>query len=207
MNLNWIGKRLNGVRRVPWRTCCAVPVKLHKKSWQNGVVSTIFRHINASPDDIRKAAVADAQRTLESAAHFTRGGGAPAPDHDADYACRSSRVEAEQRRLIQWAKENGKLGSSGRLPPVFIPLIPSSNALRRTLDSFCGMSLTRSTSPAKWPSSKQSCVNHKGDPHNSYFIEDLFSPAHVDLELDCQTIERGAVGSLANLLRDAEKKQ
>ena len=63
--------------------------------------------------------MADARRTLESAAHFTRGGGAPAPDHDADYACRAGRVEAEQRRLIQWAKENGKLGSSGRLPPVF----------------------------------------------------------------------------------------
>jgi Serine/Threonine/Tyrosine Kinase found in polyvalent proteins len=29
------------------------------------------------------------------------------------------RTAAEQRRLIQWAEENGKLGSSGRLPPVF----------------------------------------------------------------------------------------
>jgi hypothetical protein len=63
--------------------------------------------------------VADARRTLESAAHFTRGGGSPAPDHDADHAGRSERVEAEQRRLIQWAEENGKLGPSGRLPPVF----------------------------------------------------------------------------------------
>jgi len=90
-----------------------------KKSWQNGVIHPIFAQINASPDDIRKAAVADARRTLESAAHFTRGGGAPAPDHDADYACRAGRIEAEQRRLIQWAKENEKLASSGRLPPVF----------------------------------------------------------------------------------------
>ena len=63
--------------------------------------------------------MAHARRALESAAHFTRGGGPPAPDHDADHATRSSRVAAEQRRLIQWAKENGKLGSSGRLPPAF----------------------------------------------------------------------------------------
>lgn len=61
--------------------------------------------------------MADAPRSLESSAHFTHGGGAPAPDHDADHASRTKRVEAEQRRLIQWAKENGKLG--GRLPPEF----------------------------------------------------------------------------------------
>jgi len=61
--------------------------------------------------------MADASRPLESSADFTRGGGAPAPDHDADHASRTKRVEAEQRRLIQWAKENRKLG--GRLPPEF----------------------------------------------------------------------------------------
>ena len=61
--------------------------------------------------------MADTPRPLESAADFTRGGGPPAPDHDADHACRASRVEAEQRRLIQWAQESGKLG--GRLPPEF----------------------------------------------------------------------------------------
>ena len=63
--------------------------------------------------------MADARRALESAAHFTRGGGPPTPDHDADHASRSSRVEAEQQRLIHWAKENRKLGPSGRLPPAF----------------------------------------------------------------------------------------
>ena len=63
--------------------------------------------------------MADARRALEASAHFARGGGPPAPDHDADHARRASRVEAEQRRLIQWAKENGKLGRSGRLPPAF----------------------------------------------------------------------------------------
>ena len=61
--------------------------------------------------------MADARRTLESSAHHTRGGGAPAPDHDAAHADRTRRVEAEQQRLIQWAKENRKLG--GRLPPEF----------------------------------------------------------------------------------------
>jgi hypothetical protein len=35
----------------------------------------------------------------------------------------------------------------------------------------------------------------------------LGSLAQVDLELDCQAIERGAAGSLANLLGDAENKQ
>lgn len=74
---------------------------------------------NGTHNDNPEAAVADARRTLESAAHFTRGGGAPAPDHDADHARRSTRVEVEQRRLLQWAKENGKLGRSGRLPPAF----------------------------------------------------------------------------------------
>lgn len=73
--------------------------------------------INATPDDNGKSCVADACRPLESAAHFTRGGGAPAPDHDAPDADRRKRVESEQGRLIQWAKENRKLG--GRLPPVF----------------------------------------------------------------------------------------
>lgn len=63
--------------------------------------------------------MADARRTLESSAHYTRGGGAPTPDHDADHASRTRRVEAEQQRLIQWAEENGKLGSSSRLPPEF----------------------------------------------------------------------------------------
>jgi len=61
--------------------------------------------------------MADARRALESAADFTRGGGAPAPDHDAAHASRTVRVEAEQQRLIQWAEENRKLG--GRLPPEF----------------------------------------------------------------------------------------
>ena len=64
-----------------------------------------------------ETAMADARRTLESSAHFTRGGGAPAPDHDATYASRAKRLETEQRRLIQWAKENGKLAVSGRLLP------------------------------------------------------------------------------------------
>lgn len=61
--------------------------------------------------------MAHARRTLESAADFTRGGGAPAPGHDAAHADRTRRVEAEQQRLVQWAKENRKLG--GRLPPEF----------------------------------------------------------------------------------------
>jgi hypothetical protein len=63
--------------------------------------------------------MADAQGALDSSAHFTRGGGAPAPDHDADYDSRSRRVETEQRRLVQWAQENGKLSRSRRLPPEF----------------------------------------------------------------------------------------
>jgi hypothetical protein len=90
-----------------------------KKSWQNDAGYAIFVKVNATPNDNRKAALADARRALESAAHFTRGGGAPAPGHDADHASRAGRIEAEQRRLIQWAKENGKLGPGGRRPPVF----------------------------------------------------------------------------------------
>ena len=61
--------------------------------------------------------MADTRRTLESAADFTRGGSAPTPDHDAAHASRTRRVEAEQQWLVQWAKENRKLG--GRLPPEF----------------------------------------------------------------------------------------
>jgi hypothetical protein len=90
-----------------------------KKNSQNQGVLLYFTHINAPHNDIRKTVMADTGRTLESAAHFTRGGGAPAQDHDADNARRSSRVETEQRRLIAWAKENGELGFSDRLPPEF----------------------------------------------------------------------------------------
>lgn len=61
--------------------------------------------------------MANAGRTLESAADFARGGGAPTPDHDAAHTNRTRRVEAEQQRLVQWAEENRKLG--GRLPPEF----------------------------------------------------------------------------------------
>jgi len=63
--------------------------------------------------------MANAGRTLESAARHARGGGAPAPDHDSDLAARTKRVAIEQRRLIQWAQENGKLGRGRRLPPEF----------------------------------------------------------------------------------------
>ena len=70
--------------------------------------------INATPDDIRKAALADARRTFESSADFTRGGTPPVPGHDATERERAERVEAEQSRLIAWAKAHGKLG--GRLP-------------------------------------------------------------------------------------------
>jgi hypothetical protein len=89
-----------------------------KKAGMEPLFRLIFPSINGTPNDIR-AALADACRTLESAADFTRGGGAPTPSHDADHASRSKRVETEQRRLIQWAKENGKLSRSRRLPPVF----------------------------------------------------------------------------------------
>jgi hypothetical protein len=74
---------------------------------------------HGTPDDQQQAGLANAARPLESASHFTRGGGAPAPDHDASLASRTSRIKAEQRRLIQWAQENGKLGRSRRLPPEF----------------------------------------------------------------------------------------
>ena len=73
--------------------------------------------VNGTPSDQQQTGMANALRPLESAAHFTRGGGSPAPDHDADYASRTKRVEVEQRRLIQRAQENQKLG--GRLPPEF----------------------------------------------------------------------------------------
>lgn len=75
--------------------------------------------INATDAHHRKTALAHPQRALESSAHFTRGGGPPAPDHDADHATRTRRVAAEQRRLLQWAQAHGKLGFSGRLPPEF----------------------------------------------------------------------------------------
>ena len=98
---------------------CVGSRKMAQKEWQASRVEGSLLHINAAPDERRKEAVADARRTLESAADFTRGGGPPAPDHDADYATRAGRVEAEQRLLIQWARENGILGAGGGLAPVF----------------------------------------------------------------------------------------
>ena len=58
--------------------------------------------------------MADARRAIESSADFTRGGTPPVPDHDATERQRAERIEAEQRRLVAWAKAHGKLG--GRLP-------------------------------------------------------------------------------------------
>jgi hypothetical protein len=58
--------------------------------------------------------MADARGPFESSADFTRGGTAAVPDHDATERQRAERIEAEQRRLITWAKARGKLG--GRLP-------------------------------------------------------------------------------------------
>ena len=63
--------------------------------------------INAAPYEQSGSGMADPPRTIKSSADFTRGSGAAAPDHDADYASRTKRVEAEQRRLIKWAKETG----------------------------------------------------------------------------------------------------
>lgn len=63
--------------------------------------------------------MADTDWTIEAGANVARGGGAPAPDHDADNQSRASRVAAEQRRIVNWARENGKLAVSRRLPPFF----------------------------------------------------------------------------------------
>jgi len=63
--------------------------------------------------------MADSSGTLETCAWFTRGGGAPAPDHDADHAARQSRVVAEQRRLLRWAEENERLRFRHRTLPEF----------------------------------------------------------------------------------------
>jgi hypothetical protein len=90
-----------------------------KKGSQKAGDCVIFMSTNGTPNDQRQACVAHPGRTLESAARHTRGGGPPAPDHDSDHATRTKRVEVEQRRLIQWAQENGKLGRGQRLPPEF----------------------------------------------------------------------------------------
>ena len=65
------------------------------------------------------------------------------------------------------------LATPSKLPTdIFIPLIPSSNALRRTLGSFCGMSLTRLTSPAK-PSC---CALVRGLGKLTYCVRLIASP-------------------------------
>ena len=74
---------------------------------------------NGTSHDQQQVGLAHLARPHESAAHFTRGGGPPAPGHDASLASRTSRIKAEQCRLLQWAEENGKLGSRRRLPPEF----------------------------------------------------------------------------------------
>ncbi|HEY3761344.1 MAG TPA: hypothetical protein VGN23_06315 [Verrucomicrobiae bacterium] len=75
--------------------------------------------IHGTSSTNRETRMANSGRTLESAARYARGGGSPAPDHDSDHATRTKRVEIEQRRLIQWAEENKKLGRSHRLPLEF----------------------------------------------------------------------------------------
>ena len=60
--------------------------------------------------------MADTARALESSADFTRGGGAPAPDHDASEQTRSERVAKEQRLLLEWARTNGRLSRKVGFP-------------------------------------------------------------------------------------------
>jgi hypothetical protein len=67
----------------------------------------------------RKNDMADSSGTLNACADYTRGGSAPAPDHDADHASRKSRVVAEQKRLIRWAEENDRLKTRHRSLPEF----------------------------------------------------------------------------------------
>jgi hypothetical protein len=59
--------------------------------------------------------MANLGRALRECADYTRGGGLPASDHDATLASRAKRLEEEQRRLVEWAEANGKLGTR-RLP-------------------------------------------------------------------------------------------
>ena len=63
--------------------------------------------------------MADSSGTLNACADYTRRGCAPAPDHDADHPARESRVVAEQKRLISWAEENGRLKTRHRPLPEF----------------------------------------------------------------------------------------
>lgn len=60
--------------------------------------------------------MADASGALESSADFTRGGRAPAPDHDATHQARSVRVAEEQQRLLHWAAANGRLSRKASFP-------------------------------------------------------------------------------------------
>ena len=65
--------------------------------------------------DTSKIPVAKIDGSLESAASFTRGGAPAAPDHDATERERTTRIKAEQLRIIRWAESNHKLG--GSFPP------------------------------------------------------------------------------------------
>lgn len=50
-----------------------------------------------------------ARGSLESAAHDTGRDAQASPGHDATTSERSARIGAEQQRLRDWAKQNGKL--------------------------------------------------------------------------------------------------
>jgi hypothetical protein len=63
--------------------------------------------------------MADSTGTLAACAHYTRGGRAAAPDHDADHATREIRVVEEQRRLLRWAEENQRLRTRHQPLPEF----------------------------------------------------------------------------------------
>ena len=63
--------------------------------------------------------MANSSSPLDSCANYTRGGGAPAPDHDAGHAARTRRLAEEQARLVEWAQENCRLRSDTRVIPEF----------------------------------------------------------------------------------------
>lgn len=78
-----------------------------------------FLLINEGDFPNRKNDMADSSGTLDACADYTRRGVAAAPDHDADHAAREGRVVAEQKRLIRWAEENGRLKTRHRSLPEF----------------------------------------------------------------------------------------
>lgn len=92
-----------------WDHALSEPKKGFQTKWLGIRFWPTIQGLDEPDPNEAQSFMADTARALESSADFTRGGGAPAPNHIAFEQNRSGRVAQKQRGLLRWARSNGRL--------------------------------------------------------------------------------------------------